>query len=46
MHLPGSRWKETNLASAVHVLNLLAKHLAGSRWEEIKLASAKYALES
>jgi hypothetical protein len=45
MDLPGSRWKETNLASAVHILKLLAIHLVGSRWNEIKLASAEYVLE-
>jgi hypothetical protein len=45
MHLPGSRWKETNLVSAVHVLILLAMHLVGGRWKEIKLASAEHVLE-
>ena len=33
MRLPGSRWKETNLANAVHVHELLAIHLVGNRWK-------------
>ena len=34
MRLPGSHWKETNLANAVHVHDLLAIQLVGNRWRE------------
>jgi len=45
MHLPGSHWKEINLASAVHVLELLAMNLPGSSWKGINLASTLHVIE-
>ena len=45
MHLPGSHWKEINLASAVHVLELLAMNLPGSSWKGINLDSAVHVIE-